>query len=193
MTTFSLKPLIIGLLLGCAAEITSSESIAQSNTAMPGSAAITPNSTTAPRTNETPMTPNTTSTTASRPSLTSILSTSQMNSTIETPTQSITPPATPPTPPTINTNSKSTTGDPHVTSTTGIKTQTTSSTQEEHKSNALGSGSIAGIVCVFLIIALLLLGGLYYYKIRRTSYGPLLDSSDYGTLGNFSNPIYESS
>ncbi|KAF3702317.1 Prostate androgen-regulated mucin-like protein 1 -like protein [Channa argus] len=58
---------------------------------------------------------------------------------------------------------------------------------------SLLAGSIAGIVCVFLICALVALGGLYYYKIRRTSYGPLLDSNDYGTLGNFSNPIYESS
>uniref|UniRef100_A0A8C6KLE0 Uncharacterized protein n=1 Tax=Nothobranchius furzeri TaxID=105023 RepID=A0A8C6KLE0_NOTFU len=26
---------------------------------------------------------------------------------------------------------------------------------------------------------------------RRESYGPLLESSDYGTLGNFSNPMYD--
>uniref|UniRef100_A0A7N6BDM7 Uncharacterized protein n=1 Tax=Anabas testudineus TaxID=64144 RepID=A0A7N6BDM7_ANATE len=28
-------------------------------------------------------------------------------------------------------------------------------------------------------------------KALRTSYGPLLDNNDYGTLGNFSNPMYD--
>uniref|UniRef100_A0A8C5GZM1 Uncharacterized protein n=1 Tax=Gouania willdenowi TaxID=441366 RepID=A0A8C5GZM1_GOUWI len=26
---------------------------------------------------------------------------------------------------------------------------------------------------------------------RRTSYGPLLDSSDFSSVGNFSNPMYD--
>lgn len=32
---------------------------------------------------------------------------------------------------------------------------------------------------------------LFIVHYRRTSYGPLLDSNDYGTLGNFSNPMYD--
>uniref|UniRef100_A0A672Z5G9 Uncharacterized protein n=1 Tax=Sphaeramia orbicularis TaxID=375764 RepID=A0A672Z5G9_9TELE len=50
---------------------------------------------------------------------------------------------------------------------------------------------IAAIICVFIATVLLVLGGIYYYKFRRTSYGPLLDASDYSALGNFSNPMYD--
>uniref|UniRef100_A0A4W6E508 Uncharacterized protein n=1 Tax=Lates calcarifer TaxID=8187 RepID=A0A4W6E508_LATCA len=48
--------------------------------------------------------------------------------------------------------------------------------------------NIAAIICLFIILVIVVLGGLYYYK--RPSYGPLVDS-DYGTLGNFSNPMYD--
>uniref|UniRef100_A0A7N8XLC0 Uncharacterized protein n=1 Tax=Mastacembelus armatus TaxID=205130 RepID=A0A7N8XLC0_9TELE len=53
------------------------------------------------------------------------------------------------------------------------------------------TGSIAVIICLFILTVILVLGGLYYHKIRRVSYGPLLDSNDYGTLVNFSNPMYD--
>lgn len=32
---------------------------------------------------------------------------------------------------------------------------------------------------------------LLFFYCRRSSYGPLVESSDYGTLGNFSNPMYD--
>uniref|UniRef100_A0A3Q2WRH5 Prostate androgen-regulated mucin-like protein 1 n=3 Tax=Haplochromini TaxID=319058 RepID=A0A3Q2WRH5_HAPBU len=52
-------------------------------------------------------------------------------------------------------------------------------------------GSIAAIVSLFIVLVLVVLGGLYYYKIRRTNYGRLLDSQDYGMTGNFNNPMYD--
>ncbi|KAF0031243.1 hypothetical protein F2P81_015798 [Scophthalmus maximus] len=85
-------------------------------------------------------------------------------------------------------NSISTSTSTTTTSTT-TTIQTTTMDQEGHKSEALSSGAIAAIVCLFIVMVVVVLGGLYYYKIRRTSYGPLLDR-DYGTLGNFSNPMY---
>uniref|UniRef100_A0A3Q4I0P5 Prostate androgen-regulated mucin-like protein 1 n=1 Tax=Neolamprologus brichardi TaxID=32507 RepID=A0A3Q4I0P5_NEOBR len=52
-------------------------------------------------------------------------------------------------------------------------------------------GSIAAIVSLFIVLVLVVLGGLYYYKIGRTNYGRLLDSQDYGMTGNFNNPMYD--
>uniref|UniRef100_A0A3Q2CZW0 Uncharacterized protein n=1 Tax=Cyprinodon variegatus TaxID=28743 RepID=A0A3Q2CZW0_CYPVA len=51
------------------------------------------------------------------------------------------------------------------------------------------SGSVAVIVCMFLLVVVLVLGGLYHYK--RTSYGPLMESFDHGSIGNFPNPMYD--
>uniref|UniRef100_A0A8C2Q9S7 Uncharacterized protein n=1 Tax=Cyprinus carpio TaxID=7962 RepID=A0A8C2Q9S7_CYPCA len=52
-------------------------------------------------------------------------------------------------------------------------------------------GSVAAIVIGFLAIVLIVLGGVYYFKIRRSSYGRLLDDSEHSSVGNFLNPMFD--
>ncbi|XP_054878261.1 prostate androgen-regulated mucin-like protein 1 [Poeciliopsis prolifica] len=63
--------------------------------------------------------------------------------------------------------------------------------QGQDESKALSPGSVFIIVAVFLLLVLLVLGCLYHHKFRRTSYGPLLDGHEHGSLGNFTNPMYD--
>ncbi|XP_028658110.1 prostate androgen-regulated mucin-like protein 1 homolog [Erpetoichthys calabaricus] len=69
----------------------------------------------------------------------------------------------------------------------------TSYPSEKLPPNALSSGSVAGVVFGCILIIILIFGIAYYLKIRRPSYGRLLDDGDYGSVGNFSNPVFDNS
>ncbi|KAM5271758.1 prostate androgen-regulated mucin-like protein 1 [Ctenodactylus gundi] len=62
--------------------------------------------------------------------------------------------------------------------------------QVEH---ALSSGSIAAITVTVIAVVLLVFGVAAYLKIRHSSYGRLLDDHDYGSWGNYNNPLYDDS
>ncbi|XP_011616756.1 cell wall protein DAN4 [Takifugu rubripes] len=68
-------------------------------------------------------------------------------------------------------------------------TQLTTMGEGREKSEPLSSGSIAAICFMFIVVFILILSGLYTYKIRRVSYGRLWD--DHGSFANFTNPIYD--
>ncbi|XP_051971594.1 prostate androgen-regulated mucin-like protein 1 homolog [Xyrauchen texanus] len=57
--------------------------------------------------------------------------------------------------------------------------------------DALSSGNVAAIVIGFIAIVVILLGGAYYLKIRRSNYGRLLDDTDQHSVGNYHNPMYD--
>ncbi|XP_052591315.1 prostate androgen-regulated mucin-like protein 1 [Peromyscus californicus insignis] len=59
--------------------------------------------------------------------------------------------------------------------------------------NALSSGSIAAITVTVIAVVLLVFGAAAYLKIRHSSYGRLLDDHDYGSWGNYNNPLYDDS
>ncbi|KAL6075153.1 hypothetical protein STEG23_029980, partial [Scotinomys teguina] len=59
--------------------------------------------------------------------------------------------------------------------------------------NALSSGSIAAITVTVIAVVLLVFGAAAYLKIRHSSYGRLLDDHDYGSWGNYHNPLYDDS
>uniref|UniRef100_A0A672RS03 Uncharacterized protein n=1 Tax=Sinocyclocheilus grahami TaxID=75366 RepID=A0A672RS03_SINGR len=52
-------------------------------------------------------------------------------------------------------------------------------------------GSVAAIVVGVVAIVLILLVGAYYFKIRHSSYGRLLDDSEHSSVGNFLNPMFD--
>ncbi|XP_034957744.2 prostate androgen-regulated mucin-like protein 1 [Zootoca vivipara] len=58
---------------------------------------------------------------------------------------------------------------------------------------ALSSGSIAAITIVVIAVVLLVFGIAAFLKIRHSSYGRLLDDHDYGSWGNYNNPLYDDS
>ncbi|XP_069486670.1 prostate androgen-regulated mucin-like protein 1 [Ambystoma mexicanum] len=58
---------------------------------------------------------------------------------------------------------------------------------------ALSSGSIAAITVTVIVFVLLVFGGAAYLKIRHSSYGRLVDDHDYGSWGNYNNPLYDDS
>ncbi|XP_036269615.1 prostate androgen-regulated mucin-like protein 1 isoform X2 [Pipistrellus kuhlii] len=59
--------------------------------------------------------------------------------------------------------------------------------------HALSSGSIAAITVTVIAVVLLVFGVAAYMKIRHSSYGRLLDDHDYGSWGNYNNPLYDDS
>ncbi|XP_016065097.1 PREDICTED: prostate androgen-regulated mucin-like protein 1 [Miniopterus natalensis] len=59
--------------------------------------------------------------------------------------------------------------------------------------HALSSGSIAAITVTVIATVLLVFGVAAYLKIRHSSYGRLLDDHDYGSWGNYNNPLYDDS
>ncbi|XP_054544484.1 prostate androgen-regulated mucin-like protein 1 isoform X3 [Talpa occidentalis] len=59
--------------------------------------------------------------------------------------------------------------------------------------HALSSGSIAAITVAVIAVVLLVFGVAAYLKIRHSSYGRLLDDHDYGSWGNYNNPLYDDS
>ncbi|KAI7789749.1 prostate androgen-regulated mucin-like protein 1 homolog [Triplophysa rosa] len=72
-----------------------------------------------------------------------------------------------------------------------IKQHKTTVGQHKKESEALSSGSVAAIVVGFITIVIILLGGAYYFKMRRSSYGRLLDDTDHSSFGNFFNPMFD--
>ncbi|XP_059778831.1 prostate androgen-regulated mucin-like protein 1 [Balaenoptera ricei] len=77
-----------------------------------------------------------------------------------------------------------------------IDTETTTASpgvimqEVEHE---LSSGSIAAITVTVIAVVLLVFGVAAYLKIRHSSYGRLLDDHDYGSWGNYNNPLYDDS
>ncbi|XP_019576266.2 prostate androgen-regulated mucin-like protein 1 [Rhinolophus sinicus] len=59
--------------------------------------------------------------------------------------------------------------------------------------HALSPGSIAAITVTVIAVVLLVFGVAAYLKIRHSSYGRLLDDHDYGSWGNYNNPLYDDS
>ncbi|XP_037006092.2 prostate androgen-regulated mucin-like protein 1 [Artibeus jamaicensis] len=59
--------------------------------------------------------------------------------------------------------------------------------------HALSSGSIAAITVAVIAVVLMVFGVAAYLKIRHSSYGRLLDDHDYGSWGNYNNPLYDDS
>ncbi|XP_063772871.1 prostate androgen-regulated mucin-like protein 1 isoform X2 [Pseudophryne corroboree] len=69
--------------------------------------------------------------------------------------------------------------------------ESTESNKELHK--ALSTGSVAAITIIVIVLVLLIFGGAAFWKIRHSSYGRLLEDQDYGSLGNYNNPLYDDS
>ncbi|XP_033981929.1 cell wall protein DAN4 [Trematomus bernacchii] len=147
----------------------------------------TPNTTTTDGTIPTETT-NTTTTDGIIPTETTNTTTTDGTIPTET-TDTTTTDGTIPTETTNTTNTNNTI--PTETTSSAAATQTTTLEHEEHKSNALSSGSIAVIICVFLITVIAVFVGLYFYRIRRRSYNHLLESNEHFFV-NFSNPMYDS-
>nr|XP_010302652.1 PREDICTED: prostate androgen-regulated mucin-like protein 1 [Balearica regulorum gibbericeps] len=70
---------------------------------------------------------------------------------------------------------------------TGKTTLSTGVTMEEVP-RALSAVTVTVIVVVVLVF-----GAAAYLKIRHSSYGRLLDDHDYGSWGNYNNPLYDDS
>ncbi|EHB03072.1 Protein PARM-1 [Heterocephalus glaber] len=63
-----------------------------------------------------------------------------------------------------------------------------------HESLTLSStGSVAAITVTVIAMVVLVFGVAAYLKIRHSSYGRLLDDHDYGSWGNYNNPLYDDS
>ncbi|GCB79915.1 hypothetical protein scyTo_0017038 [Scyliorhinus torazame] len=63
----------------------------------------------------------------------------------------------------------------------------------EQSADSLSAGSVAAISVVGIIAVLIPLGGAIYFKLRNSAYGRLLDDQDYGSWGNYNNPLYDDS
>ncbi|TRZ18675.1 hypothetical protein HGM15179_008428 [Zosterops borbonicus] len=70
--------------------------------------------------------------------------------------------------------------------------KTTGVTMEEVP-RALSAGSIVAITVTVIVVVVLVFGTAAYLKIRHSSYGRLLDDHDYGSWGNYNNPLYDDS
>ncbi|XP_026573095.1 prostate androgen-regulated mucin-like protein 1 [Pseudonaja textilis] len=57
----------------------------------------------------------------------------------------------------------------------------------------LSSGSIAAITITIIAVVLLVFGIAAFLKIRHSSYGRLFEDHDYGSWGNYNNPLYDDS
>ncbi|KAM6301369.1 prostate androgen-regulated mucin-like protein 1 [Aegotheles albertisi] len=75
---------------------------------------------------------------------------------------------------------------------TGKTTLSTGVTMEEVP-RALSAGSIVAITVTVIVVVVLVFGVAAYLKIRHSSYGRLLDDHDYGSWGNYNNPLYDDS
>ncbi|XP_053797166.1 prostate androgen-regulated mucin-like protein 1 [Vidua chalybeata] len=63
----------------------------------------------------------------------------------------------------------------------------------EEVPRALSAGSIVAITVTVIVVVVLVFGAAAYLKIRHSSYGRLLDDHDYGSWGNYNNPLYDDS
>uniref|UniRef100_A0A8C8BHU6 Prostate androgen-regulated mucin-like protein 1 n=1 Tax=Otus sunia TaxID=257818 RepID=A0A8C8BHU6_9STRI len=75
---------------------------------------------------------------------------------------------------------------------TGKTTPSTGVTMEEVP-RALSAGSIVAITVTVIMVVVLVFGAAAYLKIRHSSYGRLLDDHEYGSWGNYNNPLYDDS
>ncbi|KAM6136468.1 prostate androgen-regulated mucin-like protein 1 [Phoenicopterus ruber ruber] len=75
---------------------------------------------------------------------------------------------------------------------TGKTTLSTGVTMEEVP-RTLSAGSIVAITVTVIVVVVLVFGAAAYLKIRHSSYGRLLDDHDYGSWGNYNNPLYDDS
>ncbi|XP_058039263.1 prostate androgen-regulated mucin-like protein 1 isoform X2 [Ahaetulla prasina] len=75
---------------------------------------------------------------------------------------------------------------------TGSATLSSEVTMQEVQ-QALSSGSIAAITITVIAVVLLVFGIAAFLKIRHSSYGRLFDDHDYGSWGNYNNPLYDDS
>uniref|UniRef100_A0A8C6Y1N8 Prostate androgen-regulated mucin-like protein 1 n=1 Tax=Naja naja TaxID=35670 RepID=A0A8C6Y1N8_NAJNA len=55
------------------------------------------------------------------------------------------------------------------------------------------AGSIAAITITVIAVVLLVFGIAAFLKIRHSSYGRLFEDHDYGSWGNYNNPLYDDS
>ncbi|XP_063156437.1 prostate androgen-regulated mucin-like protein 1 [Candoia aspera] len=78
------------------------------------------------------------------------------------------------------------------TSPTGSTTFSSGVTMQEVQ-QALSSGSIAAITITVIAVVILVFGIAAFLKIRHSSYGRLFDDHDYGSWGNYNNPLYDDS
>ncbi|XP_061446969.1 prostate androgen-regulated mucin-like protein 1 isoform X2 [Rhineura floridana] len=81
---------------------------------------------------------------------------------------------------------------PRETSPPGSTTFSSGVTIQEVQ-RGLSSGSIAAITITVIAVVLLVFGIAAFLKIRHSSYGRLLDDHDYGSWGNYNNPLYDDS
>lgn len=96
--------------------------------------------------------------------------------------------------PLISSSSQGTLASKTTVETTPIGSATLSSEvtiQEVQK--GLSSGSIAAITITVIAVVLLVFGIAAFLKIRHSSYGRLFDDHDYGSWGNYNNPLYDDS
>ncbi|XP_064006478.1 prostate androgen-regulated mucin-like protein 1 [Pogoniulus pusillus] len=63
----------------------------------------------------------------------------------------------------------------------------------EEVPRALSTGSIVAITMTVIVVVVLVFGAAACLKIRHSSYGRLLDDHDYGSWGNYNNPLYDDS
>ncbi|KAM7113680.1 prostate androgen-regulated mucin-like protein 1 [Ciconia maguari] len=75
---------------------------------------------------------------------------------------------------------------------TGKTTLSTGVTVEQVP-RGLSAGSIVAITVTVIVVVVLVFGAAAYLKIRHSSYGRLLDDHDYGSWGNYNNPLYDDS
>ncbi|KAG7322811.1 hypothetical protein KOW79_014157 [Hemibagrus wyckioides] len=69
-----------------------------------------------------------------------------------------------------------------------MQSSTTKVSNNASPVKALSSVSVAAIIIGFIVLVIFLLGGVYYFKIKRPSYGRLLDDTEHG---NFFNPMFD--
>ncbi|XP_051897117.1 uncharacterized protein LOC127584378 [Pristis pectinata] len=75
---------------------------------------------------------------------------------------------------------------------------TTLSTQQTHRkiqqtAGGLSTGSIVAISFMIIVVMLVLIGGVMYFKLRSSPYGRLLDDQESGSWENYNNPLYDDS
>ncbi|KAM6120173.1 prostate androgen-regulated mucin-like protein 1 [Pterocles gutturalis] len=73
------------------------------------------------------------------------------------------------------------------------KTTVSTGVTMEEVPRALSAGSIVAITATVIVVVMLVFGVAAYLKIRHSSYGRLLDDHDYGSWGNYNNPLYDDS
>uniref|UniRef100_A0A8B9MTS7 Prostate androgen-regulated mucin-like protein 1 n=1 Tax=Accipiter nisus TaxID=211598 RepID=A0A8B9MTS7_9AVES len=73
------------------------------------------------------------------------------------------------------------------------KTTLSTGVTMEDVPRALSAGSIVAITVTVIVVVVLVFGAAAYLKIRHSSYGRLLDDHDYGSWGNYNNPLYDDS